>query len=275
MAASLNRLWRILATGLAFSLFGIGGVCLSLTVFPVISWRYRDTLKRKQVARRVVSASFRFFLNSLQWLGICRYRVGGEVALNAQPAVVVANHPSLLDVVLLIAAMPKADCVVKAGIWKNPFMRGVVRATGYISNANQGEDLIQAAKASLDQGFSLIIFPEGTRTEPNISLNPLTRGAAQLALRTGYPLLPVHLTVEPRTLTKQTAWYQVPARPFLLQAEVGCLIEPQCFATDDPATALSAREMTRHLAAVLKKENNTDDQSGNRTESPDHQCLGA
>ncbi|WKE64002.1 lysophospholipid acyltransferase family protein [Gallaecimonas kandeliae] len=275
MGKSLNKAWRVLATGLAFSLFGIGGVCLSLTVFPYLNWRYPDEVVRKRIARSVVSRSFRFFLDTLQWLGICRYEVKGGDSLNAQAAVVVANHPSLLDVVLLIAAMPKADCVVKAGIWKNPFMRGVVRATCYISNAHQGEDLIQAAKASLDQGYSLIIFPEGTRTEPDVNLNPLTRGAAQLALRTGYPLLPVHLTVEPRTLTKQNPWYRVPERPFLLQAEAGRPLAPTDFAGNDPSTALSAREMTRQLARVLNKEKHTDDQSGKRAESADHQCLGA
>ncbi|WP_417360359.1 MULTISPECIES: lysophospholipid acyltransferase family protein [Gammaproteobacteria] len=272
--ATLNKLWRILATGFAFIAFGIGGVCLSLTVFPLISLRYGDTLKRKLVARKVVSRSFRFFLNSLQWLGICRYRVDREEALNRQPCVVVANHPSLLDVVLLIAHMPKADCVVKAGIWKNPFMRGVVKATGYISNAHQGEALLEAARHSLAQGFSLIIFPEGTRTEPEVSLNPLTRGAAQLTLKSGYPLLPVHLDITPRTLTKQTAWYQVPPEPFRLSARVGQPVAPQDFNHQDNCTALSARALTRYLAEVLDKENNTDEQSGNRTQGTDYQRLG-
>ncbi|WP_192954644.1 lysophospholipid acyltransferase family protein [Gallaecimonas mangrovi] len=272
--AVLNRCWRIVATGFAFSAFGIGGVCLCLTAFPLISLRFKDSHRRKVVARKVVSKSFRFFLNALTWLGICRYKVDDEAALNAQPCVVVANHPSLLDVVLLIAHMPKADCVVKASVWKNPFMRGVVKATGYISNQHQGQALIEAAQKSLNDGFSLIIFPEGTRTEPEVQLNPLTRGAAQLTLKTGYPLLPVNLQIAPRTLTKQTAWYQVPKKRFLLTASVGRPISPQSFANQDPCTALSARVLTRYLAQVLNKENNTDERSGNRTEDVDYQRLG-
>lgn len=272
--AALNRLWRIVATGMAFTAFGLGGIALSLTIFPLISLRYKSEHQRKIVARAAVSRSFRFFLNGLQWLGVCRYGVDDELALNHQPCIVVANHPSLLDVVLLIAHMPKADCVVKASIWKNPFMRGVVRATGYISNQHQGEALIAAAKDSLDEGFSLIIFPEGTRTEPNVALNPLTRGAAQLALKSQYPLLPVNLDVTPRTLTKQAAWYQVPRRPFQLTASVGKPIAPERFFGNDACTASPARALTRYLASILTKENKTDDQSGNRIEDADYQQLG-
>ena len=92
-----------------------------------------------------------------------------------------ANHPSLIDVVVLISIIPNADCVVKAHLFKNPFLRGVVKNTGYISNADP-EGLLVDCKKSLAAGNNLIIFPEGTRTKVGQAVK-FQRGAANIALR--------------------------------------------------------------------------------------------
>ncbi|WP_341503724.1 lysophospholipid acyltransferase family protein [Gallaecimonas sp. GXIMD4217] len=253
----LNKAWRVLATGLAFSIFGIGGVLLSLTVFPYLNLRYKNVHERKLRARAIVSRSFRFFLEAMRLMGICTYEIDGEQRLNAEPCLVIANHPSLLDVVLLIAAMPKADCVVKEAIWHNPFMRGVVRATGYISNARRGEEMIEAARQTMAEGFSLVIFPEGTRTRPGQPL-AMQRGAANLAVRTEFPLRPVLLDVTPTTLTKSEPWYRVPDRPFHLSARVLDDIDTRDFIDNSNGLPQAARRLTRYLEGFYEEKRKDD-----------------
>lgn len=121
-----------------------------------------------------------------------------------------ANHPTLLDVVVLISRLPQADCVVKEGVRINPFMRGVVRTTGYISNASP-DMLIEECSQVLNKDRTLIIFPEGTRSRPGEEMK-FQRGAARIALRSKAPVQLVTVTCEPPALMKNTKWYQVPSR---------------------------------------------------------------
>ncbi len=77
----------------------------------------------------------------------------------------VANHPSLIDYVMLASVMPETDCMVKSALLKNPFVSGVIRAADYLIN-DQADALLPASRQRLQQGDTILIFPEGTRTVP-------------------------------------------------------------------------------------------------------------
>ena len=119
----LDRGWRIFGTGLSFACFGLGGVLLSLTLFPLLRLTSpdRDTTRRR--IQRAMHYTFRLFVLQMTLLGVISYEVRGRERLRRGGALVVANHPSLIDVVLLIALMPEADCIVKQALWRNPFLR--------------------------------------------------------------------------------------------------------------------------------------------------------
>src|SRR5690606_3555824 len=106
--------------------------------------------------------------------------VQGEHLLQRPGLLVLANHPCLIDVVFLIAFTPNPDCIVKGGLLANPAMRGYLRLTGFLRN-DRGAELIEDARSSLAAGSALIIFPEGTRTQPGQPLQ-FQRGAANVAL---------------------------------------------------------------------------------------------
>ena len=125
---------------------------------------------------------------------------------------ILANHPTLIDVVLLVSLLPNADCVVKHAVARNPFMRGPVRAAGYVANSD-GAGLVDDCIAAVHAGGNLVIFPEGTRTEPGQPLR-LQRGAANIAVRGRLDITPVRITCTPLTLTKGQKWYRVPSRRF-------------------------------------------------------------
>jgi 1-acyl-sn-glycerol-3-phosphate acyltransferase len=200
--------WRVLATGLCFSVFGLGALVLTLLVFPLQRMVLSDEHRRKAWARSTVHYCFKFFVGLMHHSGVIRFHIHNKYELaNLSGRLVLANHPSLIDVVVLISVIKNADCVVKAHLFKNPFMRGVIKNTGYISNEDP-EELLRDCQQSLSNGNNLIVFPEGTRSVPHQALK-FKRGAANIALRCHAPISTVLIKMKPNTLTKGTPWYKV------------------------------------------------------------------
>jgi len=214
--SKVNLIWRTFSTATCFALFGIGGVVLTLTVLPIQRLMYRNAEERQLAARKLVHKSFQLFLKFMSISGTSSFSLEDSGKLNQLNGnLVIANHPCLIDVVVLISLIPNADCVIKAELFSNPFIRGVVRSTGYISNSDP-QKIIEDCKATLERGNNLIIFPEGTRTEPNMPVKFL-RTPANIALRSGAQIFMNEISVVPSTLTKQERWYNIPAQKFLFR----------------------------------------------------------
>lgn len=245
----LNHLWRIFATGLSFFLFGLGGLAQWLIYFPLLNLLVRDAPRRRRYARRAISKSFGAFIVIMRKLGVCTYHFDGLDALTPSGQIVVANHPTLLDVVFVISKLPNADCVVRSGLAKNLFTRGPVRAAGYICN-DQGEAMIEDCLRSLASGSHLVFFPEGTRTKPGITPK-LQRGVANLALRAKLPVRPVRIRCDPPTLSKGQKWYRVPARRFHVDVCVLPELSPAAVMQEYPDRAHQARAFTRQIHSTL------------------------
>jgi 1-acyl-sn-glycerol-3-phosphate acyltransferase len=243
----LNHAWRVFATGFVFVLFGVGALVISLTMFPLLrlsAWN-ADTARRR--IQRGMQLTFRGYMEVMRVMGILTYGVDGAEQLRKPGRLVVANHPTLLDVVLLVSQMPEVDCIVKQGLWRNPFLRWPVSWAGYLPNS-EGEQLIEECAATLKRGHSLLVFPEGTRSVPGEPLR-MQRGAAHIALTADSEILPVTITCDPPTLFKGNPWYRVPARRFHLQVVVGAPIAARDFVHDNEAQARSARRLTQWLLA--------------------------
>ena len=144
---------------------------------------------------------------------MCRFSVRGAERLREPGGhLIVANHPTLIDVVLIGSLMPQLDCLVKTDASRNPFMRGVVRVAGYVPN-DLGEAVVEACAARLREGRSLLLFPEGTRSMKGGELGSFHRGAAHVALSSGRRILPLVIHCAPRALTRGQHWYDVGDRP--------------------------------------------------------------
>jgi 1-acyl-sn-glycerol-3-phosphate acyltransferase len=251
MFARLNYLWRLLATGGCFAIFGIGGFALSVLVFPLL--RVFPGASRSLRTRWVIHLSFRAFLWLMESVGIMRMDVVGKENLrNCRNVLVFANHPTLIDVVALIALMPTASCVVKQALWDNPFLGGVVRAAGYISNSD-ADTLIDDCAQDLTSGNPLLLFPEGTRSRPGEALR-FMRGAAYVALRSGMPILPVLIDCSPSTLSKSDRWYHIPSRRFSLRIEVLAPLEASRLIASGDVQSVAARKLTKALERCFSRE---------------------
>lgn len=110
MILRLNRVWRLVMTGFCFALFGLGGLLLSTIWFNVLLIAVWDKARRRRIARRSIAASFRLFLTVAKRLGVLDYQIEGrDILRNEQGCLVVANHPTLIDYVLLASVMPETD----------------------------------------------------------------------------------------------------------------------------------------------------------------------
>jgi 1-acyl-sn-glycerol-3-phosphate acyltransferase len=211
MLKKLNYGWRLFATGLSFFVFGIGGLFTGVIIIPLVMLiPGSDSAKLKRV-RGVISFTFKCFFILMHSLRVLRYRIYGQEELKQDKScLVIANHPSLIDIVSLISIYPNACCIVKKELWHNFFIKKVVSGAGYIPN-DDPEALLQSCTESLARGDVLIIFPEGTRTVPGKEMT-LQRGAAHIALRLNCPIRTIQIKVEPSTLTKNLPWYEIPDR---------------------------------------------------------------
>jgi len=232
-------------------MFGLGGIVLPWMAIPVLYLLPGGDLQRERRAKALVHYAFRTFIEMMRCLGVLTYSVADRAELNRPGQLIFANHPSLIDVVFLIAFIKKADCVVKSSLLANPFMRGPIKVAGYIAN-DSPEQVIQLTAESLRRGNSLIVFPEGTRTTPGQPVS-MPRGAANIALRTQSDITPVILSLQPTSLTKELKWHQIPERrmhfSLILRPNIGI----QEFQASSTKTR-SARQLTRFLEQFFSKE---------------------
>lgn len=231
--------WRRIATGFCFAYFGLGGLFLRIAVFPLLKLFAKDAAEHQRLSRLVIHITFRGFVQCMYRSGVLTYQIEGAERLGRPGQMIIANHPSLIDVVVLISLVRNANCVVKESLWHNPFTRGPIRAAQYISN-NGSMEMLEDAANCLADGQTLIIFPEGTRTEPG-RFPEFHRGAAAIALRGANVITPVFISVTPTTLTKAEPWHQVPARRFHFHLRVGEDIDPTSFSNQSPLPIASRK----------------------------------
>lgn len=246
----INKLWRIFATGLCFLLFALGGLVLTFFVFPFFSLFIKNAQRRELKVQHTIQKSFFLFCETMRLSGTMDYQFTGIEKLKAdKKCLIVANHPSLIDYVLITSQLNQCDCLVKGAVWHNFFMKGVVRPAGYIPNINP-ESLLTECSDRFNSENVMLIFPEGTRTTPG-EQPVLQRGAAQVAVNCQCDLRVVHITVSPPSLTKQKKWYQVPDKKpfFLLEVKDRISISP--FIDEQQTNSISVRKLNKHLASVL------------------------
>lgn len=251
VGAALNRVWRIAGTGLSFLLFGIGGILMGLVVFPLVwllTWNRARVHHRMQF---VIHCAMRVFVEIMRCLRVMSYSIEGADKLREPGQLLIANHPTLIDVVMVMSQVPQTSCVVKSALFRNPFTAGPVRSAGYVPNVDSAR-LVDRCAEVLDANHSLIIFPEGTRTRPGEPVR-LQRGTANIALRAGKPLRPIIIDCQPSTLTKGLPWYSVPSRKFHISLRVGEPIDIAAFLDAGVSRAVAARRLTAHLEAFLEQ----------------------
>ena len=252
MASQIAKRWRLLQTGLSFAVFGAVVLGLGFVVIPTSRLFARGLESDELRAQRWVHRGCRFFVGFMKGIGLlCLDRVDVERLRVGGPLLLVANHPTLLDLVVMASLMPQLDCIVSGAWAENAFLRRTVVAAGYVRN-DDGGSVVRACLRHLQAGRSVIVFPEGTRSPPG-GLRDFQAGAAFVALRSGHALVPVLMSCVPSTLTKGRSWYDVPAEQLHMTVRVGEPITPQPVRYRGVTLPEAARRLTAELREVFLK----------------------
>lgn len=114
-----------------------------------------------------------------------------------KPYVIMSNHRSQFDILAVVLGLDDIQLrwVAKKELTRVPVFGWALKHTGHIvidrSDSAQAIASLRAAREKMASGVSVVLFPEGTRSEAGQSLLPLKKGGFMLALETGYPIVPV------------------------------------------------------------------------------------
>lgn len=246
--------WRFAATAGCLAVFYASSVAMIMFVLPVVRIVIRDRMTRYRRVRWIINEYFLFFVRLMILAGVIRVAISGEDRLKDRSSrVVIANHPSYLDIVILLSRVPNACCIVNSNLLANPFIGRLTTAAGYVYNTTDSDQVVNDCVRALEQGCPLIIFPEGTRSAPGKAY-AFHRGFAHIVLKSGADIQPVTIRCEPSMLAKGVPWYRIPERraAFLIQAHPK--IKPSDVVDMREEPAIAARALTRYFEERYSKE---------------------
>ncbi len=139
--------------------------------------------------------------------------------------VIIANHPSLLDAMLLVARLPRCACVMKASLLRNPFLAAGALLARYIPN-DSAHGMVRRAVADLRAGGQLLMFPEGTRTTC-LPINRFQPGFAVIAKHARVPIQTVFIDTPSPYLGKGWPLWRLPPLPIEYSVRLGQRFEPR------------------------------------------------
>lgn len=242
---------RFLGTLLGFVFFGVAGIVFKLVLLPYTVVGTANQVSRQVQARRLVAWIWRFFLRFLEKAGVLQYELHGFERLGRPGQLILANHPSLLDVLFMVGYVPAINCVVKQELLSNPVMKSPILACGYVPN-DESEALMERVHRILGGGQSLLIFPEGTRTGWDGVVH-FHRGAVSLGLRSAHVITPVVIRQTPPNFKKGQAWYKIPKVKICYDLTVGEDIDPQAWLAEKPLP-IASRRLNNYLQDYFNRE---------------------
>lgn len=248
--------WRQFRLGLAFVEFGLAALSVAFLAAPLVRSRAATDEEAELAVQRVIGRAYALSVGFFEWIGILRLRSQGLAELAAEgPCIVVANHPTLTDVVLLGSHWKQMDCIVNAGWTANsPFLARAIDAAGYIRN-DGGSAVVEDCAARLRAGRRLLVFPEGTRSPWN-GFGKFHRGAAHISLASGAPLVAVTIRCRPRMLGSGRKWHDVDPRRSEFEMRVAGRLQPADYQQGGVSAPIAARRMTEDLLAIYLQEPN-------------------
>lgn len=239
-----NPLWTLYEH--VAMLIGLGGLVVLCVIWLPFAMLLHPLLPRRAgqaIGRWAIMAAFRIYVFLLTTLCACRFDLSELDQLrDAGPVIVAANHPTLLDAVLIISRMPNAICVMKSSLMNNLLFGSAARLARYVRN-DAALQMLRQSREGLHEGAQLVMFPEGTRTR-NFPLDPLTPTLGMIARRSGAPVQTVLLEFSTPYLGKSWSLFRRPALPLHCRARLGRRFEARWDYAD----------FTRELDAYFRQE---------------------
>ncbi|MFB9078154.1 1-acyl-sn-glycerol-3-phosphate acyltransferase [Flavobacterium procerum] len=173
---------------ISFTYYGLGGILMSIfsvTLLPIIPLKAKTKMK-----------GFRYFVSKLMKSVLytnpfIRKRIVNNYHETfKKPAVIIANHSSFVDILAMGSLSPKIIFLVSDWVYNSPIFGGLVRKAGFYPVSEGIEGGVEHLRKKVEEGYSLMVFPEGTRSESNV-IKRFHKGAFFLAQEFNLDIIPV------------------------------------------------------------------------------------
>lgn len=192
-------LFSWLRSAFAFTYFVIG--CILLTVIGLIC------MPLKIISREKTKVVYHFILSGFAWslmyimLNVKKTIINPQGEDFRKPAVIIANHQSFLDILSLVMLHPKLILFTNDWVWNSPVFGIAVRMADYYPVSKGAEQSITLLEDRVKNGYSIVIFPEGTRSVDG-NIRRFHKGAFFLAEQLKADILPVFIQGTGYAMTK-------------------------------------------------------------------------
>jgi len=180
-----------------------------------------------RIGRSAISFIYRTFWKTAQRIGMMRIDSSALDVLRDEPGglIVAANHPTMLDALVIVARLPRGVCIMKAELLRNVFLASGARLARYIRN-DAGRGMVRDAVNSLKEGGQLVLFPEGTRTV-RAPINDFRPGITLIAHLAHVPIQTVVIESDSPYLTKGWPLLRPPPIPVVIRVRLGERFAPE------------------------------------------------
>ena len=173
-----------------FVYYGLGCIVFSFVarfIFPILPF---DRDKKDKVLRRMLAG---FMKSVLYWHPLVKNKtINPNQETFEKPAVIIGNHASFLDTLSMGMLVPKMVFLVNDWVWKSPIFGKAVQSLGFYPVSNGVEGSLEVLKDKVKQGYSIVVFPEGTRSVDNHPKR-FHKGAFYLAEELKLDIIPIYL----------------------------------------------------------------------------------
>lgn len=227
---------------LSFIYYGLGGILLSVTGRILVKIIPGNHEKKMLVFRKTMSKFLSSVLYSNPFVKKQVVNHFGETF--EKPSVIIANHTSFLDTLALGMVTHKMVYLVNDWVWKSPIFGKAVRLMGYYPVSQGIEGGVEHLREKIEQGYSLMIFPEGTRSEDNV-VKRFHKGAFFLAEHFNLDVLPIYIHGNSET---------IPKGDHIIYDESISVIVGKRIEADDVSFGSNYSERTKSINAFYRKE---------------------
>jgi len=192
-------LWNLSKTIFSFIIFLICSIFVTLAGFFILTIGGKSK-RNKMLYHRFLCAGFKFLANIIPQIKHKIHNPHGETF--DKPAVIICNHQSHLDLLYTLLLSPKIITLTNKWVWNSPFYGWIIRYADFLPVVDGIEQNIDKLQKFVDDGYSILVFPEGTRS-PDCSIGRFRKGAFYLAEKLNLDIIPLVIHGIGHALPKQ------------------------------------------------------------------------
>ncbi|MGL4957121.1 MAG: 1-acyl-sn-glycerol-3-phosphate acyltransferase [Bacteroidales bacterium] len=178
---------KIVKSIYSFIVFFMGSLHLTIVGFALFTIG-KHSLKNKLRYHIILCNVCRFVVRNLPMVESKIINLHQETF--EKPAVIIANHESHLDLMYILALSPKIILLTNQWVWKSPFYGLIIRYADFYPVVNGVESSVDKLSALVKQGYSIVVFPEGTRSIDQ-KIHRFHKGAFYFAKELGLDILSI------------------------------------------------------------------------------------